>query len=302
MREHVGEMAAIATAICWTVSAVSFQAASTRLGSMVVNWIRLVMGLGFLTLLGLALHGSLLPSAPPEAWAFLGMSGLIGFVVGDLALFRAFVLVGARVSMLVMCLAPPMTAALGWAFLGEHLSLVQVVGMALTVGGVAWTVLERPPDRDDASTNRTPHRHRLAGLLLAGIGALGQAGGLVFSKMGMASFPDPFGATQIRVLAGIGGFSALFFAARWWGHVAAARRQPRALGITLLGSFFGPFLGVSLSLLAVHRTEAGVASALMSIVPVLLIPVSMAVFRERVSPRSALGTVVAVAGVVVLFR
>jgi len=299
---HVGELAAVATAVCWSVSAVSFQAASTRIGSMVVNWLRLVAGLFFLTLLGAILHGRLLPPAPPEAWIFLGISGLVGFVAGDLALFRAFVLVGARTSMLVMCLAPPMTAILGWIFLGEHLSLSQVAGMGLTVGGVAWTVMERSPDWEASPPDGSIPRRRLAGLLLAGVGALGQAGGLIFSKMGMEALPDPFGATQIRVLAGIAGFSALFFATGWWGHVAAARNDRRALGTTVLGSFFGPFLGVSLSLLAVQRTQAGVASALMSIVPVLMIPVSIAVFRERVSLRSIAGTLLAVAGVIVLFR
>lgn len=307
MASHVGELAAIATALCWTVSAVSFQAASTRIGSMVVNWLRLVLALAFLTLLGLVLHGRLLPDASRSAWAWLALSGLVGFVVGDLALFRAFVVIGARLSMLVMCLAPPLTAVFGRMFLGEQLSPSQVAGMALTVGGVAWTVLERRPSAPPADPNGpSGARRRLSarawGVGLAGVGAVGQAGGLILSKVGMAELDDPFAATQIRVLAGIAGFSVLFFVARWWPRVAAARHAPRALGITTIGSFFGPFLGVSLSLLAVHRTQAGVAAALMSVVPVLMIPVAFIVFRERVTVRSVMGTLLAVAGVIVLFR
>jgi uncharacterized membrane protein len=288
---------------------VSFQTASTRIGSMVVNWLRLVIALVFLTLLGLVLHGQVLPDAPASAWGWLALSGLIGFVLGDLALFRAFVLIGARLSMLVMCLAPPLTAMFGWLFLGEQLTPTQVAGMALTVAGVAWTVLERDanarrpvPVPTAVVVPRTRLSGRFVGVLLAGVGALGQAGGLIFSKLGMAGLPDPFAATQVRVLAGIAGFSVLFFATRWWSRVGAARRDARALGFTTLGSFFGPFLGVSLSLLAVHRTQAGVAAALMSIVPVLMIPVAFVAFRERVSLRSAAGTVLAVAGVIVLFR
>lgn len=307
MAGHVGEMAAIATALCWTVSAVSFQAASTRIGSMVVNWLRLVLALAFLTLLGLLLHGRLLPDASPSAWAWLALSGLVGFVVGDLALFRAFVVIGARLSMLIMCLAPPLTAVFGRVFLGEQLSASQVAGMALTVGGVAWTLLERspagpPPDPSTPPGARRRLSARAWGVALAVVGAIGQAGGLVLSKVGMADLADPFAATQIRVLAGIAGFSALFFVARWWPRVVAARRDLRTLGITTVGSFFGPFLGVSLSLLAVHRTQAGVAAALMSVVPVLMIPVAFIAFRERVTVRSVVGTLLAVAGVIVLFR
>lgn len=309
MSSHVGELAAVGTALCWTVSAVSFQTASTRIGSMVVNWLRLVIALAFLTTLGFVLHGRLLPDASASAWGWLALSGLIGFVLGDLALFRAFVLIGARLSMLVMCLAPPLTAVFGWLFLGEQLTPTQVAGMALTVAGVAWTVLERDtgagrpvPVPTAVVVPKTRFTGRFAGVLLACVGALGQAGGLIFSKLGMAELPDPFAATQVRVLAGIAGFSALFFATRWWSRVGDARRDARALGFTTLGSFFGPFLGVSLSLLAVHRTQAGVAAALMSIVPVLMIPVALVVFRERVTLRSAAGTVLAVAGVIVLFR
>lgn len=303
MHRFVGEIAALATAVCWSISAVAFQSASVRIGSMVVNWLRLVLGLGFLSVTGLLTRGRLIPDAPLESWAWLGLSGLVGFVVGDLALFRAFVMIGARLSMLVMCLAPPLTALLGFVFLGERLSLSQGIGMALTVGGVAWTVTEGTPGRPDPTIEPSgTARKRMTGVLLAGIGALGQAGGLLLSKMGMAGVQDPFAATQMRVLAGIGGFTALFCAMRWWGEVGRARRDGRALVATATGSFFGPFLGVSLSLLAVHRTQAGVAAALMSLVPIVLIPMSVLVFRERPSTRSVLGTLLAVGGVVVLFR
>jgi len=300
---HVGELAALATALCWSVSAVAFQSASIRIGSMVVNWIRLVFGLVFLTILGAVLRGRLLPEAPAAVWGWLGLSGLIGFVIGDLALFRAFVLIGARLSMLVMCLAPPVTAILGWLLLGERLSSVQVAGMGLTMVGVAWTVIERGPEVPSGSPgSRRAGSGRLAGVLLAGIGAMGQAGGLICSKLGMMTLADPFAATQIRVMAGICGFSVLFFVMGWWGQVRASRRDLKALGTTLVGSFFGPFLGVSLSLLAVQQTRSGVAAALMALVPVLMVPVAILVFRERVSVRAVLGTLVAVAGVILLFR
>jgi drug/metabolite transporter (DMT)-like permease len=302
MTTHAGELAALATAVCWAASAVSFEAASQRIGSLAVNGIRLALGLAFLCILGVFLHGRPLPTdAQADAWAWLGLSGLIGFVIGDLCLFRAFVLIGSRLSMLVMTLAPPATALLGWIFLGEVLTPLQLLGMSLTVGGVAWTVLERTNGALAGRPQRTA-AERTRGILLGVGGALGQAGGLVLSKMGMQTYPDPFAATQIRIIAGIAGFAIVYTAIGWWPRVMAARHQPRGLGQTAVGSFFGPFLGVSLSLMAVHWTSAGIAAALMSLTPILIIPLVYFLYRERVSPRALMGTGLAVAGVVILFQ
>lgn len=293
----IGEWAALATAFCWMGSALSFEAASARIGSVPVNLIRLVIAAALLAVLGLVLHGRPLPlDASAHAWGWLSVSGLVGFFLGDLALFRAFVLIGARLSLLVMCLAPPLTAVLGLLFLGERLDPVQVAGMALTVAGVAWTVLERSPASDPR-----PARGRLPGVLLALAGAAGQAGGLILSKIGMEQLSDPFAASQIRGLAGIAGFAVLFTVAGWWPRVRAGLRDRRGVLLTGAGAFFGPFLGVSLSLLAIHTARAGVAAAIMSISPVLILAVAR-LRGERVSLRAALGTLVAVAGVAVLFR
>jgi drug/metabolite transporter (DMT)-like permease len=220
----------------------------------------------------------------------------VGFFIGDLALFQAFVLIGARLSLLVMCLAPPLTALLGLAFLHETLAPAQVAGMALAASGVAWTVAEGSP-----AGGPRPAPRRLSGALLALVGAIGQAGGLVLSKVGMEQLDDPFAASQIRGLAGIVGFSVLFTVAGWWPRVASGLRDARGLLLTGTGAFCGPFLGVSLSLLAIHEARAGVAAAIMSVSPVLILPIAH-LRGERVTPRAVLGTLVAVAGVVVLFN
>jgi drug/metabolite transporter (DMT)-like permease len=293
---YPGEIAALATACCWTVTSMAFEAAGKRIGSLPVNLIRLVMAFGFLTVFCALERGAPLPTdATAEAWAWLAVSGVIGFAVGDLCLFRAFVVIGARLSMLMMALVPPFTALIGLAVLGEELGPLDLLGMGLTVGGVVWVVLERKKARD-GSTGRPP----VSGILLGLGGAVGQAVGLVLSKHGMRDY-DPFAATQIRVLAGIVAFVAIFTVAGIWPRVIEALRNRAAMARTTLGAVFGPFLGVSLSLLSVKYTETGVASTIMSIVPVLIIAPSALIFKERVTLRAVLGAVVAVGGVAVLF-
>ena len=145
---HLGHLAALGTAVCWAFSALAFAAAGRRIGVLPLNLIRLVMALGFLCLAAWALRGLPLPvDASPRAWGWLGVSGLVGFVFGDLCLFRSYVLIGPRISSLMMSLAPLLTALIGWLVLGETLTGRDALGMALTVAGIAWAVLERPPLR-----------------------------------------------------------------------------------------------------------------------------------------------------------
>lgn len=292
----VGEVAAFGTACCWTATSLAFQTAGRRVGSLPVNLVRLVIATGILALWGALFHGRPLPTdASAHNWAWLSLSGLIGFSVGDLLLFRAFVVIGARLSMLLMTLVAPITALTGWLALGERLGATDVLGMFLTLAGVAWVVAERAPD-----TTGVHQRPPVSGVLLGIGGAAGQAVGLVLSKYGMADY-DAFAATQIRVIAGLAGFVLLFTVIRRWHRVAAAVRDRRAMVAITIGAFFGPFLGVSLSLIAVHHALSGVAATIMSLVPVLILAPSALVYREHISLRAALGSVVAVTGTAVLF-
>ena len=295
---HLGELAALGTAFCWTITALSFESAGRRVGSLSVNLIRLLIASVWLALLGGIKRGQLWPTdATPEAWAWLALSGVIGFCIGDLCLFRAFLLIGSRLAMLLMALVPPIAAVTGWLFLGERLSPMDILGITLTVAGVGWVVLEKRPP---ANGELAAHANRRLGILL-GIGAAaGQAIGLVMSKQGMGTY-DAFAATQIRVLAGAVGFSILFIPIGWWPRVVTACRHRSAMARISLGATFGPFLGVSFSLLAVQRTTTGVAGAIMSIVPVLIIVPSILLFKERITLRAVMGAGLAVAGVAVLF-
>lgn len=294
--EHLGETAALATAVCWTITSMSFEAAGKQVGSLPVNLIRLFIGLAFLSIFSYFQRGLWFPTdATEHAWIWLSLSAVAGFLIGDLFLFRAFVVIGSRLSMLLMSLVPPITALIGWALLGELLTVRDFVGMSMTVGGVIWVIIERIPDNDGQKI-----RPPLYGILFGVLGATGQAVGLVFSKNGMENY-NPFAATQIRIIAGIIGFSILFTVIGRWSHVFRALKNRSAMGSITLGSIFGPFLGVSLSLVAIQYTQAAVAATIMAIVPILIIPPAIIIYHQKVSLRATLGAFVAVSGVAILF-
>jgi drug/metabolite transporter (DMT)-like permease len=203
--------------------------------------------------------------------------------------------------MLIMALAPPMTALFAWMALGEKLSLQSWLGMALTMNGIVLVVVKRNAEGEkNGLRNLLKLSYPLWGLLLAFGGALGQAAGLVLSKIGLQGY-DTFASTQIRVLSGIGGFIIIYSFMGLWKDVFRGLGHAKPMVLLSVGAFFGPFLGVSFSLLAIRYADTGIASTIMAIVPVLIIPPSMIIYREKIRIREVIGAILAVSGVAVFF-
>ncbi|MEE4196319.1 MAG: DMT family transporter [Bacteroidales bacterium] len=303
-QSHLGEFAALLTAVFWTVTGIAFESAGKKVGSLSTNLIRLFMAFFFIGIYGLITRGEFLPlDGTVHNWTWLSLSGLVGFVIGDLLLFEAYVVIGSRVSMLIMSLTPPITAFIGWLVMDEILTTQNIIGMILTMTGIVLVVLERKSN--ELGTKSKPRKkinlsYPLAGLLLAFGGAVGQGTGLVLSKFGMQDM-NPFAATQIRVITGFFGFSILFIFMKRWKKVFQALKNKKAMSRVGIGAFFGPFLGVSFSLLAVKHTTTGVASTIMGIVPVLIIPPAVIFFKEKITLKEVIGSVIAVGGVALFF-
>jgi drug/metabolite transporter (DMT)-like permease len=296
---YQGELAAVVTAFSWTASALAFTAAAVRLGSLSLNIIRLALALGLFVVTCWLIRGLPLPTdAAGHNWFWLSVSGLVGFTLGDLCLFRAFILIGPRRTMLLMALVPMIGALVSWIFLGEGLSALAIGGMILTMAGVVWVILERPP-----TAVPTQQRSTLRTGVLLGLGAAAcQAVGLVLSKAGVHNPDyDAFAATEIRVIAGLAGFAVVVLAVRGLPRLMQACRNRAGVGYATIGAFFGPFFGVTMSVVAVKYAKVGVAATILSIVPVLIIPFMIVLYKERVSVRAIIGAIAAVAGVALLF-
>ena len=302
MNAHWGEIAALLTAFFWSITGISFEAAGRKIGSLVVNLLRLIIGFVFISIFTLLYRGQFFPvDATAEAWFYLAISGLVGFVIGDLCLFRAFVLIGARISMLIMAMTPPITALIGWIILGEVLTAQNWIGMTITVIGISLVVLKKAkPSGQKGRFTNIKLGYPVVGVLLALGGAIGQGAGLVLSKFGMQDY-DAFAASQIRIIAGIIGFALIFtFLGRWRDVIQGMSFRKPMIQLSV-GAFFGPFLGVSFSLIAVKYTSAGIAATLMALVPVFIIAPSVIFFKEKITIKEVVGAVIAVGGVALFF-
>lgn len=298
MGHYVGEIAALGTACCWSVGSIFFTISSRKIGHNTVNRLRLVVGLVLLMAAHYALTGRVFPgSLTNEHWLWFGLSGIIGFAIGDTLLFRAFVLVGPRISMLMMALVPVFSTLIAWLFLNELLAFTDIVAIAVTIAGICWVVLSRP---------RTPRPHRqkdhyVLGLLCAIGGALGQAVGLILSKKGLLTGLMPLSGNILRISTAILVIWCITILTRSVPHTMESLKNHKAIYAMCGGAFLGPFLGVWLSLIAVDHAYVGIASTLMALPPVFLIPLSRWIFKEKITVGSVLGTVVAMVGVALIF-
>jgi len=292
---HIGEISALLTAMLWVLSGTAFEHGGKRVSSQAVNLMRLIMAVLIMAVYLTIRRGSPIPfDASPQNWLWLSISGLVGFVLGDFFLFESYVLVGTRLALLIMSLSPILTGILSYFVFGEKLSLLNMLGIVLIILGIMLVVLTKNQG-EKMKLNIRPR-----GLIYAILGAVGQSIGLIFSKLGMGSF-DPFASTQIRLIAGTFGWILLFLIFGWFPRLKRFTTDRKALGFTFFGAFFGPFLGVSFALTAMQHTKAAVASAIMSIMPVLILPVNLVLFKEKIRSRAILGAVITVIGVVILY-
>jgi drug/metabolite transporter (DMT)-like permease len=294
----VGALAAVGTALVWALSSTVFTLASLRAGAMAVNRVRLLMAVGWLVLAHAMFRTPLPLDTDGGRWLLLAASGIVGLVLGDGCLFQAFVWIGPRLSMLLLSTAPALASLWAWWFLGEALSTRQLLGILVTMGGVAWVVQAR----DGGTGNRGSDRRYFLGILCGLGGAAGQAGGLILAKQGSGGDFPALSVTLMRMVAATATlwlYTALRGQIReTFGRFGTDRS---AWGYTLAGSFLGPFVGVTLSIVAIQHIAVGIASTLMALPPIFLLPLCYLIFRERIGWQAVLGTFVATAGVALMF-
>ncbi len=307
----IGPAAALLTSLFWVLTSLFFATAGKRIPVTAVNTARIIMAVVLLGTTHVVLHGTLWPDiATHQQWIALALSGLIGLSFCDQALFTAFVDIGPRRALLCMTTSPIFALFFGAAFLNERIVGVAYFAMAVTIAGIVWVVTERAVgDRDAPDTG--PSRFR-RGVALAMLASVSQALGAMFSKLGMGigwlpqdQHLDAQSATLVRMVFGLFGMAPIVLtyvvmARRVADHERIRPRWVTGLLLTAGGAVVGPFLGVWMSLVAFKHSPLGVAQTLCSLSPVLILPFSHFLLRERVTRRAVLGAFVALAGAAAL--
>ncbi len=308
MNDHlIGQSAALFTALLWTMNSILFAAAGRRIGALSVNALRIAMAVVLLGLAHLVLFGTLTPEANFDQWLYLGLSGIIGLGIGDFGYFSSLVKIGPRKAILLMSTAPIFTVVSAFFILDEVPGFWSYVGMAVTLAGVMIVIVERKPQGEATATEpHPPKQEMILGVLAGLLGGAGQGVGLVVSKYGMEEVAtgdamDPLAATFVRMVVACVFIWVVVVAGGKVKPVLETRKDREAMKRTAGGAVLGPFLGVWMSMVAISLTYTGVAATLMSLMPVIVIPLVWILYKQKTNWQGIAGALVAVAGVAILF-
>ena len=294
---YQGELAGIATACCWTAAYILFTIAVRIAGPKWLNRWRLSVAFVLLLLVHWIVYRTPLPfGADLGKWGWLTLSGVIGFAISDAFLFRALLYLGAHRTSLVTSLIPVMSGLLAWAIFGERLTLAQMLSSGAIVAGIALVISARPASQEPADRK---------GIALGIMFALGTVGAqslrYILSKQALGGGFPVLSANVVQILAAtVAVWLAALFGGRWKKDLDVFRNRRAALSM-IGGAIAGPFAGVTLSLVALSEARIGIASTLMSLSPVLLLPFAYFVLKEKIGLRAVAGTALAMGGVAFLF-
>jgi drug/metabolite transporter (DMT)-like permease len=301
---YLGELISIGVAFSWTATALLSEFGSKRLGNLTLNVLRMAMALVFsLVLFGVVTGNILPPGASAEAAAWMLLSGLVGYVIGDFCLFQCYIIIGARYGQLFMTLAPLAAALMAWITLGQEMNGMSILAMIVTLAGISISVLGR------GEHHKVSLKLPLNGVLFAIAAALCQGIGLVLSKIGMDHYDTtatpawviPFSANFLRCIAGIIGFGILLYFREGLSPLREALHDRKGMAVATATTIFGPFVGVGFSLMAVQYTEAGIASTLMALTPIIIILPSYWLFQQKITWKAVVGAFISVIGVSLFF-
>lgn len=291
-----GEAAALATALLWGLSACMHTAAARLVGPLSLNLFRLPLSLLFLVAGTILFQSSWQLSHAQLVW--LTVSGIVGLAFGDIAFYASAVRLGARLSVLIWELSPVMTAVLAFFFLDESLSLMGVAGIALTLMGVLWVLMEK---HDGSISDLTPRRWA-EGIGFALLSVVAQSISTVCARSALVMGGDVLSSAVVR-----SGSAAVFlwllvlFFGRAGQFFRSLRESRQALKLMVLAGFIGPTVGIWLSLLAVKYTKAGIAATLIGLEPLVVIALLALHEKKRPSPRLVTGALIAFSGTALLF-
>jgi len=301
---YLGELISIGVAFSWTATALLSEFGSKRLGNLTLNVLRMALAIIFATVMFWAVLGTPLPAGiTTEACGWMLLSGLVGYVIGDYCLFQCYIIIGSRYGQLFMTLAPLAAALMAWVTLGQEMSGMSILAMLVTLAGISISVLGR------GEHHKVSLKLPLNGVLFAIAAALCQGIGLVLSKIGMDHYDTtatpawliPFSANFLRCIAGIVGFGILLYLREGLSPLREALHDHKGMAVATATTIFGPFVGVGFSLMAVQYTEAGIASTLMALTPIIIILPSYWLFHQQITWKAVVGAFISVIGVSLFF-
>jgi len=308
MNYTTGILAAFTTLACWTIGTFAFTHAAQLASPKAVNRVRLLFAMILLSVItvGFSTHSIVFLFKLPvlQEWLWLGLSGVVGLSIGDHFAFTAFKILGSSRASLFNTFAPFAALLLGMILLAEHISILGMLGMVISVGGLLWFI--RTNQKKNIANSGNSNHELMQGILFAILGAICQGLGIVLAKKGLMishEGPDlsPVHATWIRMFtATVIIYLAGIFKTNLIAEFKEIAFKPQHLKPVLIGTVFGPVIGVSMSLLAASIIEVSLAQTIFSLLPITVMLAAVLSGREKLELSSFIAAIISVGGVFIL--
>lgn len=301
-----GEAIALLTTLCWSIGIFPFTEAAKRFGTAALNQYRLLLAWLIISVILISynhLTVSALFARPLfYQYLYLGLSGIVGFTIGDYFSFASFKLLGPKLGSLYTTFAPGAALFMGFLILGQKINFIGLVGIGITLTGVIWLTLSK---KDEKASKKAGFSRDRKGILYGITGALCQGSGLVLSKLGLDYYAEKLPtmhAVWIRLLFA---FTAAFIISivtgnLWKNTKPIVTNQSNGLIYMVLGTLFGPVAGVTLSLVAIQHLHVAAAQTIFALLPITVLPINYFYYKEKITPVALLCCVIALLGVMVL--
>ncbi|MCG9749919.1 DMT family transporter [Vibrio brasiliensis] len=290
-----GEMAAIGAAIAWAVATWIYSQFSHRFSALQLNVVKGVIASAMM-LMVLPFEGAVEPSIETQHLIILAVSGVVGIAIGDSAYFASLKRIGANKTLLLESLAPPLSGVLALLALGSVLSVQSWLGVVVTTLAVTFVIFQPSEANSEMSWS---------GVAFGLLASVCQASGVVISHYALVAgdLPPLLGAF-IRLTVGVLAVMVvinLFEANPYKGIKQHLKELTSGALLWLIGAIFvGTFLALWLQQVALKHANPAIAQTLIATSPLFILIIYL-IKGQRVSAKSALGTLVAVGGISLFF-
>jgi len=133
---YLGESLALIVAVVWAFAVILFKKSGETVNPIGLNLFKNVLALALILPTVWLFGQALVPSFSGHGYLLLLLSGALGIGVSDTLFFKSLNLLGAGLSAIVDCLYSPFIIGLSMVWLGERLTLLQVIGVVMIVSAV----------------------------------------------------------------------------------------------------------------------------------------------------------------------
>ena len=304
--ESLGYIVAFSAMFLSAMSSFPFTKAVREWGAMAVNHYRLVVSVIVLTILCIIINklsvADLFTGPTAKQWIFIGTSGILGLIVGDYLGYQAMAILGARVSSIFNTIAPGAALTFGFLLLNESISLIGMAGIAISIAGVIWFL---SGGKSNESPPALKHGSLRKGIISGTLAGICQGTNIVFSKMGFndATYAlTPLHVTWMRMLtAMVVYFTITTIRGRLKSDVINVIREGKGLIANLtFATLWGTVLSIVLLMWSITLCKVAVVQTIVSLVPIVVVPMSFILYKERITAKTIVAAIISVCGVFIL--